>query len=109
MRTRRLAKLTWPEVADAVDRGTGVVLPVGSTEQHGSRLRRETAAALAEAPALAVAAPRDLVVARPVAAGSRSRPVWGGGQGFVGTGSVSGRTLLALVEAVLAELLRSGF
>jgi creatinine amidohydrolase len=109
MRTRRLAKLTWPEVAEAVERGAGVVLPVGSTEQHAYHLPLDTDVALPEELALAVAEPLDLVVAPPVAYGYRSRPLSGGGQGFVGTVSVSGRTLMALVEDVLGELIRSGF
>ncbi|HEY7076518.1 MAG TPA: creatininase [Solirubrobacteraceae bacterium] len=109
MRTRLLAKLTWPEVAEAVARGAGVVLCVGSTEQHAYHLPLDTDVALPEELALAVAEPLDLVVAPSVAYGYRSRPLSGGGQGFVGTVSVSARTLMALVEDVLAELLRSGF
>ena len=37
--TRRLAEMTWPGVADAVEAGaTTVVLPLGATEQHGPHL-----------------------------------------------------------------------
>ena len=36
---RRLAEMTWPDVADAVRAGaTTVVLPLGATEQHGPHL-----------------------------------------------------------------------
>jgi len=51
--TRRLAEMTWPDVADAVRAGaTTVVLPLGATEQHGPHLPLGTdtirASALAE-------------------------------------------------------------
>ncbi len=50
---RRLAEMTWPDVADAVKAGaTTVVLPLGATEQHGPHLPLGTdtirASALAE-------------------------------------------------------------
>jgi creatinine amidohydrolase len=104
-----MADMTWPEVSEAVERGAGVVLPVGSTEQHAYHLPLSTDVALPEELALAVAEPLDLLVAPPVAYGYRSRPLSGGGQGFVGTLSVSGRTLMAVVEDVLRELIRCGF
>jgi creatinine amidohydrolase/Fe(II)-dependent formamide hydrolase-like protein len=43
LRSYRLAELTSPEVADAITRGIdSVVLPVGSTEQHGAHLPLST-------------------------------------------------------------------
>ena len=53
--TRRLDRLTWPDVRDAAVRGAAVVLPVGATEQHGYHLPLNTDAVLAERLALAVA------------------------------------------------------
>jgi creatinine amidohydrolase/Fe(II)-dependent formamide hydrolase-like protein len=32
------ADLTWPEVNEAVEMGKAILLPVGSTEQHGHHL-----------------------------------------------------------------------
>jgi creatinine amidohydrolase len=29
-----MADMTWPEVQEAIGRGAGVILPIGSTEQH---------------------------------------------------------------------------
>ncbi len=49
------------------------------------------------------------MVAPPIAYGYRSRPLSGGGEGFPGTVSLSGRTLMALVEDVLVGLAASGF
>ena len=108
-RTRLFAEMTWPEVAEAAGRGAGVVLPVGSTEQHGYHLPLATDAILATELALAVADPLDLLVAPAVAYGYRSRPLSGGGQGFPGTTSLRARTLMDLVEDVLRELVRQGF
>jgi len=104
-----MAEMTWPEVQDAVNRGAGVVLPIGSTEQHAYHLPLSTDAILPAELALAVAEPLDLLVAPPVAYGYRSRPLSGGGQGFVGTLSVSARTLIAVVEDITCELIRCGF
>jgi creatinine amidohydrolase len=108
-RSRLLAEMTWPEVEEAIGRGAGVLLPVGSTEQHGYHLPLATDAILATELALAVAEPLDFLVAPAVAYGYRSRPLSGGGQGFVGTTSLQARTLMALVEDVLRELMRQGF
>jgi creatinine amidohydrolase len=104
-----MAEATWPEGAEAVERGAGVVLPVGSTEQHAYHLPLATDAILPTELALAVAEPLDLLVAPPVAYGYRSRPLSGGGQGFVGTLSVSARTVIAVIEDVVCELIRCGF
>ncbi len=108
-RTRVFAEMTWPEVAEAARRGAGVVLPVGSTEQHGYHLPLATDAILATELALAVAEPLDLLTAPAVSYGYRSRPLSGGGQGFAGTTSLRARTLMDLVEDVLRELVRQGF
>ena len=107
--TRLFAEMTWPEVEEAIGRGAGVLLPVGSTEQHGYHLPLATDAILATELALAVAEQLDFLVAPAVAYGYRSRPLSGGGQGFVGTTSLQARTLMALVEDILRELVRQGF
>jgi creatinine amidohydrolase len=109
VRTRELASLTWPEIAEAISGGTGVVLPVGATEQHGPHLPVCVDALLATDLAHAIAEPADLLVAPAVSYGYRSRPLSGGGQGFAGTTSLTARTLMALVEDVLREFLRQGF
>lgn len=108
-RGRRLETMTWQEVRDAVGRGAGVVLPVGACEQHGPHMPLAVDAILPTELGLAVADELDLVVAPPITYGYRSRPLSGGGQGFPGTISLSGQTLVALVGDVLTELIRHGF
>jgi creatinine amidohydrolase len=103
------AELTWPEVRDAAGRGSAVVVPVGSTEQHGYHLPLCTDVTLPFELAVAVGAHLDLLVAPPITYGYRSRPLSGGGQGFPGTVSVRATTLMDTVRDVLAELHRSGF
>jgi creatinine amidohydrolase len=109
VRSRLFAELTWPEVAEAAERGAGVVVPVGSTEQHGPHLALSVDAVLPTELGLAVAEQHDLLVAPAVHFGYRSRPLSGGGQGFPGTISVRAQTLIMTVEDVLRELLRHGF
>lgn len=109
MRTTSYASLTWPEIRDAAAAGAGVILPVGATEQHGHHLPLDADAVLAEQLAYAVAEPTRMLVAPPIAYGYRSRPLSGGGESYPGTLSLSGRTLMALVEDVLGGLIRAGF
>ncbi len=62
--TRRLAEMTWPDVAEAVKAGaTTVILPLGATEQHGPHLPlgTDTIRATALADRLAEKLPGSLV------------------------------------------------
>jgi creatinine amidohydrolase len=94
-----LERATWPEVARAVGSGASLLLPVGSTEQHGPHLPLTTDTDIATAIAT-VAATRHpgLMVAPALAYGSS-----GEHEGFAGTLSI-GRDA---TEAVLVELGRS--
>lgn len=94
----KLATATWTEIAALGPRPT-LVIPVGSTEQHGPHLPLDTdtrlAIALAEA---AVADLPDVVVGPAVAYGAS-----GEHEGFAGTVSIGTDALAAL----LVELARS--
>ncbi|MDA8068379.1 MAG: creatininase [Actinomycetota bacterium] len=109
LRSVRLDELTWPEIREAAGRDVPVIVPVGSTEQHGYHLPLCTDVVLPESLGREAARMLGLLVAPPIAYGYRSRPLSGGGEGFPGTISLSGRTLIALVEDVLAALAQSGF
>ena len=106
---RRMGDLTWPEVKAAISQGTGVILPVGATEQHGLHLPLSTDFICATELALAVAPEVNMVVAPTITYGSRSRPLTGGGQHFAGTTALRATTLMSLITDVLKEMLRHGF
>jgi creatinine amidohydrolase len=50
-----------------------------------------------------------LLIAPPLPYGYKSKPLSGGGQGFPGTTSLDGTTLIAVVRDVVGELARHGF
>lgn len=104
-----MGDLTWPELATAISNGAGVILPVGATEQHGLHLPLCTDALLATELARAVAAESNSFVAPAISYGYRSRPQVGGGQGFIGTTSLSGVALINQVTDILSEFIRHGF
>ena len=92
---RSLAGSAWPDLADAARSGRTLVIPLGSTEQHGPHLPVTTDTDIAVAIAEAAAA-RDgsLLVAPPVAYGAS-----GEHQGFPGTLSIGqDATYLLLLE-----------
>jgi creatinine amidohydrolase len=87
---QRLGERTWPEIAD---RPT-LLVPVGSTEQHGPHLPLDTDARVAAAVAVRAAAGAGLLVAPPVAYGAS-----GEHESFAGTLSIGHDALrLLLVE-----------
>lgn len=67
----RYEHLTWPEINEAVAMNKVVVLPVGSTEQHGHHLPLDVDAKLSSAVVYEAArrAPREILVLPPVAYG----------------------------------------
>ncbi len=109
MHTRKMGEMTWMEVRDAIAAGSGVILPIGAIEQHGPHLPISTDALCAEQMALDLAERTNMLVAPPFSYGYRSRPTSGGGQTFPATTSLRGSTLMAIVEDILKELIRSGF
>lgn len=108
-RTRLMEEMTWPEVRAAANADLAVVMPVGSTEQHGPHLPLSTDCVIPQAIALHAGRSYPLLVAPPVRFGAKSRPLSGGGEGFPGTMSLRATTLLAVLEDALAALVRSGF
>ena len=104
-----LEQMTWVEVREAAAGGLPVVLPMGSTEQHGPHLPLNTDCVIPVGIALETARRMRLVVAPPIRFGARSRPLSGGGEGFAGTLSLRATTLMRTVREVLEALARSGF
>ena len=93
-----LAGLTWPDVAE-VAASSLLVVPLGSTEQHGPHLPLSTDTDVAVALPARLAADRDDVVVAPAVPYGSS----GEHAGFAGTLSIGA----AALELVVLELVRS--
>jgi creatinine amidohydrolase len=104
-----MQEMTWYEVEAAVERGAVLVLPAGAIEQHGPHLPLGTDAYLPVEIARRAAEHIDCVIAPPLHYGYKSRPLSGGGQGFVGTTSLRGKTYVDVTRDVVSEFLRHGF
>jgi creatinine amidohydrolase len=109
MAGRLMEEMTWEEVRDAAAAGLPVVVPVGAIEQHGPHLPINTDNLIPVGIALETARRVPLVVAPPIRFGAKSRPLSGGGEGFPGTVSLRGTTLIDMLSQVLSALARSGF
>lgn len=101
---KRLDLATWPEVAAYLERSHGIILPVGSTEQHGPIGLIGTDALCATAIAERAADLAGALVAPTLA--YTPAPF---NTGFPGTVSVSVATFTALFREVVAGLRAQGF
>ena len=100
-----LDELTEPEVAELVAGGTELLLiPTGSTEQHGPHGPIGTDVIIPREVCRRVAVARDALVAPPVPYGLAA-----GHRGFAGLGYVSAPTYLALIEDLILSFVESGF
>lgn len=99
----------WPEIEDAVKRGSVIILPVGMIEEHGHHLPLSTDTEIATAVAIRVAkniSDRIPVLVLPaIWTGYHNRPVseWPGGI------KLEPETLMHLVYDVCASLCKDGF
>ena len=100
----KLEHMTWYQVEARIDAGAAVLLPVGSTEQHGPMGRIGTDTICAQAVAEAAADLCDAIVAPALA--YTPAPF---NTGFPGTVSVSAPTFQALAQEVISGLLTQGF
>lgn len=101
-----MKNMSWKEFESK--KNNTVILPVGSTEQHGHHLPLCTDTAIAEGISVKLAEKIDGTVMPPLAYGYKSKPMSGGGPLFPGTIDLSGRTLISLAEDILEELCRDG-
>ncbi|MEB3242075.1 MAG: creatininase family protein [Cyanobacteriota bacterium] len=100
----RLQLRSWPEVEAYLATGKGIILPLGSTEQHGPTGAIGTDALTAEAVALEVGRRTGVLVAPCQAYGMAEHHL-----GFPGTVSLQPTTLLAVLHDVVLSLARHGF
>lgn len=100
----KLEHMTWQEVDGRIQAGAAIMLPVGSTEQHGPMGRIGTDTICAEAVALAAAERGQAIVAPALA--YTPAPF---NTAFPGTVSVSPAVFSAYAREVIKGLLNQGF
>jgi creatinine amidohydrolase len=99
-----LERCTWQEVEDYLEGSTGILLPVGSTEQHGPNGLIGTDAICAELVARGVGEATGAMVAPPQNIGMAQHPM-----AFRGTMTLRPQTLLAVLVDLLNSLAQHGF
>jgi len=100
----RLQLRSWPEVEAYLQGCKGVIVPLGSTEQHGPTGAIGTDALTAEAVALEVGRRTGVLVTPAQAFGMAEHHL-----GFAGTISLQPATLMAVLHDVVLSLARHGF
>jgi creatinine amidohydrolase len=102
----RFERLTWPEIREAVDLEKVVVLPLGSTEQHGYHLPLDVDTKLASSVVYEAArrAPESMLVLPPVAYGYTHHVM-----DFPGTINVEPTTLVRLLLDITRSVAHHGF
>jgi creatinine amidohydrolase len=95
---------TWTEVEAYLEQSTGIILPIGSTEQHGPTGLIGTDAICAEAIAKGVGEATNALVGPTINVGMALHHT-----GFPGTISLQPSTLIQLIRDSLTNLVRSGF
>ncbi len=100
----RLDLRSWPEVVNYLEHSKGVILPIGSTEQHGPTGAIGTDAMTAQAVALEVGRRAGVLVAPTQSFGMAEHHL-----GFAGTMSLQPSTLLAVLHDLVISLATHGF
>jgi creatinine amidohydrolase len=95
---------TWCEVEDYLNRSQGVIMPIGSTEQHGPTGLIGTDAICAEAIAKGVGEATQAMVAPTINVGMALHHT-----AFPGTMSLRPSTLILVIRDLVTVLVKSGF
>ncbi len=100
----RLATMTWPEAEAYLRQRQEIILPVGSTEQHGPTGLLGTDFLNAQSIAEAIGDERGIAVAPPICYGVAAHHM-----AFAGTATVSPSTFQCVVGEVLRSFYKHGF
>ena len=100
----RLHHMTWPDVEAYLNRSRGIIVPIGSTEQHGPNGPIGTDAICPETVADAVGEADGVLIAPTIAFGMAQHHL-----AFPGTMSLKPATLLLVLKDLIASLARHGF
>ncbi|MEZ0469723.1 creatininase family protein [Luteimonas salinilitoris] len=100
----RLQLCTWPEIETYLARSTGIIVPIGSTEQHGPNGLIGTDAICPEVIAYAVGERTETLVAPTLSIGMAQHHL-----AFPGSLSLRPATLIAVVRDVVQSLAVHGF
>jgi len=100
----KLAEMSWDEVEDYLARDDRIVVPVGSTEQHGRKGALGTDHIIPEGLAVALAGETGTVAAPALPFGVSEHHM-----AFPGTVTLTSRTFISVVEEVFESLYRHGF
>ena len=100
----QLATSSWPEIEDYLKSSTGIIIPTGSTEQHGPNGLIGTDAICAEVLAREVGNAEGILVGPTVSLGVAQFNL-----DFPGTVTVSPTTMIAVITDYVRSLEKSGF